>query len=312
MNFWDFIALFISDTLLFATPLLFTALGGMFTEKSGVTNIGLEGMMTIGAFFGAAVGYFTGSAVLGFLAGGLASALVALIHAIVSITFGADQTVSGIAINFIGPGFALFMCSLLFDGAKQTKPVGQNAGKMYKIFDNLTGISNIDRILGQYVTTYIAIALVVLISIYLYKTKFGLRLIAVGEHPKAAETLNVNVIRYRYFAVIVSGILAGFGGATMSLATVSNFTQSLVSGHGFIALVAVIFGKWKPYGVLGACLFFGAAQELAILLPSLKVSVPEGLLPMIPYISTLLILMFFVGKSKAPSSAGVPYLKLED
>lgn len=306
------IALFISDTLLFATPLLFTALGGMFTEKAGVTNIGLEGMMTIGAFAGAAVGYFTKSALLGFLAGGIAASLVALIHAIVSITFGADQVVSGIAINFIGPGVALFICSLLFDGAKQTIPVAEGEGKMLKIFDNLTGVDFIDKILGQYVTTYIALGLVVLISVYLYKTKFGLRLIAVGEHPKAAETLNVNVYLYRYFAVIISGLLAGFGGATMSLATVSNFSQSLVSGHGFIALVAVIFGKWKPYGVLGACLFFGAAQELAILLPSLNINIPESILPMVPYISTLLVLIFFVGKSKGPSSAGVPYIKLED
>ncbi|MCZ7407628.1 ABC transporter permease [Parvimonas micra] len=306
------IALFISDTLLFATPLLFTALGGMFTEKAGVTNIGLEGMMTIGAFAGAAVGYFTKSALLGFLAGGVAASLVALIHAIVSITFGADQVVSGIAINFIGPGVALFICSLLFDGAKQTIPVAEGEGKMLKIFDNLTGVDFIDKILGQYVTTYVAIALVILMSIYLYKTKFGLRLIAVGEHPKAAETLNVNVYLYRYFAVIISGLLAGFGGATMSLATVSNFSQSLVSGHGFIALVAVIFGKWKPYGVLGACLFFGAAQELAILLPGLNINIPESILPMVPYISTLLVLIFFVGKSKGPSSAGVPYIKLED
>ena len=296
------IALFISDTLLFATPLLFAALGGMFTEKAGVTNIGLEGMMTIGAFFGAAVGYFTKSALLGFLAGGLAASLVALIHAIVSITFGADQIVSGIAINFIGPGVSLFVCSLFFDGAKQTIPVSSGAGKMAKIFDNLTGVEIIDKILGQYVTTYVAIAFVVLMSIYLYKTKFGLRLIAVGEHPKAAETLNVNIYLYRYFAVVVSGLLAGFGGATMSLATVSNFSQSLVSGHGFIALVAVIFGKWKPYGVLGACLFFGAAQELAILLPGLGVNIPESILPMVPYISTLLVLIFFVGKSKGPSS----------
>ena len=306
------IALFISDTLLFATPLLFTALGGMFTEKAGVTNIGLEGMMTIGAFAGAAVGYFTKSALLGFLAGGVAASLVALIHAVVSITFGADQVVSGIAINFIGPGVSLFICSLLFDGAKQTIPVAEGEGKMIKIFDNLTGVDFIDKVLGQYVTTYVALGLVILISIYLYKTKFGLRLIAVGEHPKAAETLNVNVYLYRYFAVIISGLLAGFGGATMSLATVSNFSQSLVSGHGFIALVAVIFGKWKPYGVLGACLFFGAAQELAILLPSLNINIPESILPMVPYISTLLVLIFFVGKSKGPSSEGVPYIKLED
>ena len=284
----------------------------MFTEKAGVTNIGLEGMMTIGAFAGATVGYFTKSALLGFIAGGIAAALVALIHAIVCITFGADQVVSGIAINFIGPGVSLFICSLLFEGAKQTIPVADGEGKMIKIFDNLTGIQFIDKILGQYITTYIALGLVVLISIYLYKTKFGLRLIAVGEHPKAAETLNVNVYLYRYFAVVISGLLAGFGGATMSLATVSNFSQSLISGHGFIALVAVIFGKWKPYGVLGACLFFGAAQELAILLPGLNINIPESILPMVPYISTLLVLIFFVGKSKGPSSAGVPYIKLED
>lgn len=306
------IVLFISDTLLFTTPLLFTALGGMFTEKAGVTNIGLEGMMTIGAFFGAAVGYYTKSSFLGLLAGGLSAALIALIHAIVSITFCADQIVSGIAINFIGPGISLFICSLLFDGAKQTMPVFDGAGKMVRIFDNLTGIEIIDKILGQYVTTYIALFLVVFMYIYLYKTKYGLRLIAVGEHPKAAETLNINVYLYRYFAVIVSGLLAGFGGATMSLATVSNFTQSLISGHGFIAIVAVIFGKWKPYGVLAACLFFGATQELSILLPGLSIKLPESILSMVPYISTLLVLILFVGKSKGPSSSGVPYMKLED
>ena len=312
MYFFDFFALFISDTLLIATPLLFAALGGMFTEKSGVTNIGLEGMMTIGAFFGAAVGYYTKSATIGFLAGGMAGAVLALIHAVVSITFGADQIVSGIAINFIGPGISLFLCSLLFDGAKQTIPVNVGSGKMYKIFNNLTGNSNIDKIFGQYISTYIAIILVVVLAFYLYKTKYGLRLISVGEHPKAAETLNINVYLYRYFGVIVSGILAGFGGASMSLATVANFSQSLVSGHGFIALVAVIFGKWNPFGVFVACLFFGAAQELAILLPILNLNIPEGILPMIPYISTLFVLIFFVGKSKAPSSSGIPFLKLDE
>lgn len=306
------IALFISDTLLFATPILFTALGGMFTEKSGVTNIGLEGMMTVGAFFGGAVAYFTKSATLGFLAGGFAGLLVALIHAIVSITFGADQIVSGIAINFIGPGLSLFLCSLFFAGAKQTIPVEVGAGKISKLFSNLTGVEFIDKIFGQYVTTYIAIAIVFVIYIYFYKTKYGLRLIAVGEHPKAAETLNINVVLYRYFAVLVSGLLAGFGGASLSLATVANFNQTLVSGQGFIALVAIIFGKWKPIGVLFACLFFGAAQEMVILLPKLGISISESIISMVPYISTLLILILFVGKSKAPSSVGVPYLKLED
>lgn len=306
------IALFLSDTLLFATPILFTALGGMFTEKSGVTNIGLEGMMTIGAFFGGAVGYFTKSATLGFLAGGLAGALLALIHAIVSITFGADQIVSGIAINFMGPGISLFLCSLFFAGAKQTIPVDAGTGKVSKILADLTGVEFIDKIFGQYITTYLAIAIVFVLYIYLYKTKYGLRLIAVGEHPKAAETLNINVFRYRYFAVVISGLLAGFGGAHLSLATVSNFNQTLVSGQGFIALVAVIFGKWKPFGVLYACLFFGAAQELAIILPKFQINIPDSVIPMVPYISTLLILILFVGKSKAPSSAGVPYLKLED
>ncbi|NLY08857.1 MAG: ABC transporter permease [Tissierellia bacterium] len=301
------IALIIGNTLLFATPLLYAALGGMLSEKSGVVNIGLEGMMTIGALVAATVGYYTQNPWLAFLAAGAAGGLLALLHAVVSITFGADQIVSGIAINFLGPGIALFMSRLFFDGATQTKPIANKMPILFK--DALANHPALKYIFGQYATVYIALFFVLILWIYLYKTKYGLRHIAVGEHPKAAETLNINVIAIRYLAVVASGVMAGFGGASLSLAIVSSFRQTLVSGQGFIALVALIFGKWTPHGILGACLFFGFAEALAIFLGSTNLAISSHLISMVPYLSTLLILILFVGRSRGPKANGVPYLK---
>lgn len=301
------IALMIGNTLMFATPLLYAALGGMVSEKSGVVNLGLEGMMTIGALVAATVGYYTQNPWLAFGAAGLAGGLLALIHAIVSITFGADQIVSGIAINFLGPGIALFMSRLFFEGATQTKPIENKMPILFK--KTLESHPALSYIFAQYATVYIALALVVILWIYFYRTKYGLRHIAVGEHPKAAETLNINVYAFRYGAVIVSGILAGLGGASLSLAIVSSFRQTLVSGQGFIALVALIFGKWTPHGVLGACIFFGFAQAVAIVLGMTEINVSSHLISMVPYISTLLILVLFVGRSRGPKANGQIYLK---
>lgn len=301
------IALMIGNTLMFATPLLYAALGGMVSEKSGVVNLGLEGMMTIGALVAATVGYYTQNPWLAFAAAGVAGGLLALIHAVVSISFGADQIVSGIAINFLGPGIALFMSRLFFEGATQTKPIENKMPILFK--EALESHPALSYIFAQYATVYMALVLVVILWIYFYRTKYGLRHIAVGEHPKAAETLNINVYAFRYWAVIVSGILAGFGGASLSLAIVSSFRQTLVSGQGFIALVALIFGKWTPHGVLGACLFFGFAQAIAIVLGMTEINVSSHLISMVPYISTLLILILFVGRSRGPKANGQVYLK---
>ena len=292
---------------MYASPLIYTALGGVVSENAGVINIGLEGMMTMGAFVGATVGYFTGNPWIAFLAAGLASGLLALIHGIASITFGADQIVSGIAINFLGPGISLFLSRLFFNGATMTKPIAN------KISRPLNGIftrnSFLDLVFNQYLTVYLAFVLVIVIWFMLYKTKFGLRIRSVGEHPKAADTLGVNVYRVRYLAVILSGVLAGFGGASMSLAVVSSFRPTLISGQGFIALAAMIFGKWKPQGAMVSCLLFGAAQGFVIYLGGTSVQISSQILAMVPYILTLLVLVFFVGRSTGPTANGDPYIK---
>lgn len=288
------IGLLIGITLMYSAPLIFGALGGVISERSGVINIGIEGMMTMGAFVGASVGYFTNNAWIGFMAAGIAGGLIALLHAIASITFKADQTISGIAINFLGSGLALFLCRLLFEQATMTKPVSH---KMPKIFNSVD------------VTVILALAATVIMWFVLYKTKWGLRIRSVGEHPAAADTLGISVEKTRYTCVIISGILAGFGGAAMTLAIIPQFTPTAISGQGFIALAAVIFGKWTPHGAYGSCLLFGFAQALTVVLGGGKFAIPSEILAMLPYVLTIIILILFVGRSVAPKEDGVPYEK---
>lgn len=299
--------LLIGITMMYSTPLVFGALGGVISERSGVVNIGIEGMMTVGAFAAAAVSYFTGNPWLGLLAAGAAGGAIALLHAIASVTFKADQTISGIAINFIGPGLALFFCRLLFSNATMTLP----AKTLPKIFGEKffqgspAGNLNVD------VTVVLALLAAVIMWYFLYKTKWGLRVRSVGEHPAAADTLGINVERTRYLCVLVSGVLAGFGGASMTLAIISQFTPTAISGQGFIALAAVIFGKWTPFGAYGACLLFGFAQALTIVLGGGDFAVPSQILAMLPYILTIIVLILFVGRSVAPKADGLPYEKGE-
>ena len=278
------------------------------SERSGVVNIGLEGMMVIGAFTGAAVGYYSQNPWMGFLAAGLAGGCLAFFHALACVSFRANQTISGVALNFIGQGMALFLSRLFFEGATMTKPV---PNKMPKAFTWLVGDTQnqIVRNLNVDVTVVIAIAIAVLMWFVLYQTKWGLRLRAVGEHPAAADTLGINVYRIRYIAVILSGVLAGFGGAAQSLAVVSLFSPTVISGHGFIALAAVIFGKWTPQGSVLACLLFGFAQALVVLLGGGTVNVPSQILSMLPYILTIVVLVLFIGRSAGPKASGVPYEK---
>jgi simple sugar transport system permease protein len=305
----DNLGLLIGITLMYSAPLIYTALGGVVSENSGVVNIGLEGMMTFGAFVGAAVGYYTGNPWVAFLAAGLGSGVIALFHAIASVSFGADQVVSGIAINFLGPGLALFLSRIFFEGATMTKAIDLK----HKMPRPLNGVFEkntfLDQVFNQYATVYIAFLLVFILWFVLYKTKFGLRIRAVGEHPKAADTLGINVYRVRYICVVLSGVFAGFGGAAMSLAVVSLFSPTLISGQGFIALAAMIFGQWKPQGSMWACLLFGAAQGLVVFLGGKNIHVPSQILSMLPYIITLVVLMGFVGKSNAPAADGDPYEK---
>lgn len=297
---------------MYAAPLMYTALGGVISENAGVVNIGLEGMMTIGAFTGATVAYFTGNPWLGFLTAGLAGGALAVLHAIACVTFTADHVVSGIAMNFIGPGLALYLCKIFFDGAAMTLPLDLD----HKIPRPLNGLfptdSFLNSIFNQYATVYIAFLLVILVWFMLYKTKLGLRLRSVGEHPRAADTLGVNVYKIKYFAVILSGIFAGLGGAALSIAVVSNYRVSLISGQGFIALAAMIFGNWKPHGAMWGCLLFGVAQGLVVYLGGTSLKVSSQLLAMIPYIITIIVLMVFVGEATGPAANGVPYEKDRD
>ena len=301
------VLLAISITLMYSTPLIFGGMGGVISERSGVINLGIEGMMTIGAFTGATVGYYTANPWLGFLAAGLSGGLLALLHAVASVTFKANQTVSGIAINFLGAGLSLFLARIFFQGATMTKPV---PNKIPKILGHLNvsehpllALVNLDS------TVIIALALMIVLWFVLYKTKWGLRIRSVGEHPAAADTLGISVSAVRYVCVILSGVFSGFGGAAMTLAVVSLYSATAISGQGFIALAAVIFGKWTPHGAYGACLIFGFAQALVVLLGGGTVHVPSQILSMLPYITTIIVLILFVGRSVVPKADGIPYEK---
>ncbi|MGN0406260.1 MAG: ABC transporter permease [Bariatricus sp.] len=299
------ITLVIAITLMYSTPMVFSGLGNLISEKTGVINIGVEGMMTIGAFTGAAVTYFTENVWLGFFCAGLAGGLLAVLHAVAAIVFKCDQTISGIAINLIGPGAALFICSLMFDGATSTQPVTVKLPKIFGsgVTSGVLGNLNVD------VDVVIAFAIAVFMYWIFYKTKWGLHIQAVGEHPAAADTLGINVIRLRFVCVILSGILAGFGGASVTLGIVSQFTPTTIAGQGFISIAAVIFGKWTPHGAYGACLLFGFAQALTVLLGGGNFIIPSQILAMLPYILTLVMLVLFVGRANAPKASGKPYEK---
>lgn len=305
------VLLAISITLMYSASLIFAGLGGVISENAGVVNIGIEGMMTFGAFMGAAVGYYTANPWFGLLAGGLAGGVLALAHAVACITFRADQTISGVAINFIGPGLALFLSRKLFAGSTMTKPVPHQIPSIFGGHAVKTGSNALLNAANVEWTVPIVFIIVLVLWFMLYKTNWGLRIRSVGENPAAADTLGINVYKVKYICVFMSGVLSGFGGAAMTLAVVNYFTQSTISGQGFIALAAVIFGKWKPHGTLAACLLFGFAQALVVLLggSTSKIQIPSPILSMLPYVLTLVVLVLFVRRSTAPKADGVPYIK---
>ncbi|MBY0416184.1 MAG: ABC transporter permease [Bdellovibrionales bacterium] len=280
-----------STTLMYATPLIFTALGGVMSEKSGIINIGLEGMMTFGAFSASLVAIKTGNPWLGLLAGGLGGMFLAIFHGLASIKYKANQVVSGMAINFLGAGLAVFLCRVFFEGTSMTPPLDLE--------------KKIPLIFNQYGTVYIAFLFTLIIWFIFNKTTLGLRLISAGEHPKATSAAGINACFYRYIGVYSSGFLAGLGGASLSIAIVSNFRPTLISGQGFIALAAMIFGKWNPVGTMLACLFFGFSQALVVYIGGIEsLHISSQLLATLPYILTLIILIGFMKKTTAPSALG--------
>lgn len=284
-----------------ATPLIFAALGGMFSERAGVINIALEGLMLAGAFTAAVVTFQSGNPYFGLLSGMAAGAVLAAVYAISTIKFEADQVVAGTAINFLMLGLPALVSSAIYDSAGSTPQIDKTS--LIPNFANSISLA-----------TIIAFSIVPLCWYVMYKTPFGLRLRAVGENPAAADSAGVNVIRLRYTAVIISGILAAAGGAYLSIGQSSLFTRGMSAGRGFIALAALILAKWKPVPVLFACLFFGLMEALTIQiqgvikLPSGE-DIPVQFIQIIPYVLTIIVLAGFIGLSRAPKSLGIPYKK---
>jgi ABC-type uncharacterized transport system permease subunit len=297
----------LAQTLRIATPLIFAALGGIFSEKSGVVNIGLEGMMVIGAFFAVYGSYKTGSPLIGIGCGVIAGGVLAAIHAVLSIHLRADQVISGTAINLFSTALASFLIFKLFGKGGQTDIV---KGLSYNIPDAITNIPVIGKLIGGLNWFVILAIILVFVSHYvLYKTPLGLRIRAVGEHPKAADTLGINVYKIRYLCVILSGMLAGLGGAALSLGITPLYREGMVAGRGFIALAAVIFGNWKPFGALGASLLFAFGSAFNIFAQGLSWNLPTEVYDVIPYVLTMLALAGFVGKTTGPIASGKPYEK---
>jgi general nucleoside transport system permease protein len=286
----DFFTLaLLTTTLRFATPLLFAAMGGLLSERSGVMNIALEGMMLVGAFFAVAGTWWIGNPWLGLLVGILAAGIAATIHAIWCISFRGDQIVAGTAVNLIGAGLTAFLVQRIW---------GQEGGsaRVASLPDLASGIN---------ILLPVAFLLVPVIHLTLFRTKPGLRILASGEHPEAAESVGIAVNRYRYVCVIGSGILAGLGGAYLSIGYLDYFTLDMTAGRGFIALAAVIFGGWAPFGALGATLLFGGAQAVQLQAqaqPNFPIS--TDLLLALPYILTLIAITGLVRASQPPAGLG--------
>jgi simple sugar transport system permease protein len=301
-------------TLRFATPLTFAAIGGLFSERSGVVNIGLEGMMLMGAFFGVYGADKTDSWVAGILIGMLAGAAMALVHAFFSIQLRSDQIVSGTAVNFLALGITGFIYIDTYgnEGTPSDLPPVPDVNLDWLGRIPPSGLGNyLERAFGGLnLLVWLALATVVLAYIVIFKTTMGLRIRSVGEHPRAADTVGISVYATRYAAVTVSGALAALGGVYLSLGFVHSFTENMTAGRGFIALAALIFGKWKPFGALGAALLFGFASAVAPRLQNVEGWATYGtLFQALPYVLTLIAVAGVIGRSIPPAAIGRPYEK---
>lgn len=293
-------------TLVKATPLTLGALSGIFCERSGVVNIAIEGMMLTAAFTGFAAAFYSGSALLGIAVAIITGGLMAWLHAILSIKFEMNQIISGTVINLMAVGLTGYFNRILFSG--RLVP-GIRTLPMIEI-PLLADIPVLGPILFKHQPiTLITILLVVVAHVVLFKTPWGLRTRAVGEHPRAADTLGIDVFRVRYINVILGGGLAGLAGAFLSMEAVGTFEKLMSNGRGFIALAAMIFGKWSPIGALLAALLFGFSEALGVRLQIEDVGIPYQFLGMLPYILTIVVLAGVVGSAKAPAASGEPYRK---
>lgn len=296
----------IAATLRLSTPLIFAALGGVFSEKAGVVNIALEGIMTTGAFFAVYGSFVTGSPWIGLIFAMIAGAAMAAIHAYLSIHLKAEQVVSGVAINIFAGALTSFLIVKFFKTGSQTSVV-KSIPYPSEMMGKVPFIGAILKELNWFV--FIAFILVFVSHYVIYKTPLGLRIRSVGEHPKAADTLGVSVYGIRYFCVILSGILGGLGGATLSIGIMNLYRENMVSGRGFIALAAMIFGNWKPINAMWASMLFAFAETFQLFAKGFGWTLPGEVYAAFPYILTMLALAGFVGKTQAPAADGVPYEK---
>ncbi len=313
----DALYFLLNKTLIFSVPLLIVALGGMFSERSGVINIALDGIMIMGAFtsiffINQMQNVMSGQLLLllAVLIAMVTGAVFSLLHAYASINMKADQTISGTALNMFAPAFAIYVARMI-----QENGVQQIQFKNTFLISAVPVLSKIPLIgdvlfENTYITTYIGVLVLVVSWLVLYKTRFGLRLRACGEHPHAADSVGINVYKMRYSGVIISGALAGLGGLVFVVPTSTNFNET-VAGYGFLALAVLIFGQWKPMRILYASLFFGLMKTIAAAYSGIEVlaalKIPSDIYKMIPYFATLIVLAFTSKNSQAPKASGIPY-----
>ncbi|MBR4443978.1 MAG: ABC transporter permease [Clostridia bacterium] len=305
--------------LLFSIPLLIVALGGMFSERSGVVNIALEGIMVMGAFcsiffINRMQDIMSGNLllILAILVAAASGLAFSLLHAYAAINMRADQTISGTALNMIAPAVAIYMARTLQEnGVQQINFTNTFRIREVPLLSRIPVLGDL-LFKNTYITTYLGLIILAVAAFVLYKTRFGLRLRSCGEHPQAADSVGINVYRIRYSGVMISGALAGLGGLVFVVPTSTNFNAT-VAGYGFLALAVLIFGQWKPLRILFAAFFFGLMKTIAASysgLPLLKdLPIPSDIYKMIPYIATLIVLAFTSRKSQAPRASGVPYDK---
>ena len=290
----------LASSIRLAIPYTLAGLGGTYSERSGVVNIGLEGMMLTGAFTAVAVTNATGSPWVGLAGAILAGMLLGLVHAVVCVTFKADQIVSGLALIIFAAGITVFCAWLLYNqtqiqvAAYLRVPVLHDIPVFKELFNKIPPL------------VFLTVIIVIASHFIIFKTVFGLRLRSVGEHPQAADTLGISVVKMRYTGVIISGALSGMAGAYLSLEHAHYFVKGISAGRGFIGLASMIFGKWTPFGTAGAGMLFGFGEALKPYLPKV---VPSQFIDMIPYVLTIIVLASAIGRATPPASIGVPYEK---
>ena len=301
----SFVTNLLLATVRMAVPLIFIATAELYSERAGMVNIGLEGLAAIGSLVGFLMCYITGSAWIGILCGALAGILVNMIYAFATVTLCANHTVYGMAINIFAPALASFINRIYFGAGSQLNQI--------KLMDtvNIPGLKDIafigSLLFNQTPMVYLAFALVIFTSIFFNRTKAGLNYKAVGEHPKAAATLGIPVIRIKYLSCVICGALCGIGGAYLTTCYSNTFTEGNIAGRGFIGLAAVIFGRWSAAGVMLACLFFGFCDALQIRLQVMSIGIPYQFFQMIPYVATIIVLSILGGKKSGPAAKGQPY-----